>query len=111
MAKEVEKVETFLPPKDAGKKQVLVLTTDDEVRYIFEIFYPGDTAYFSHRYYHFRPSNEKRVPDNHRLPRAVVQELSQRGYEVKYREGMMKEALTNKRATAKLNNEQDTQTA
>lgn len=111
MPKSIEKVETFFPPDSAGQREILVVETDDGVRYIFEhevvrnkyTNTENPAVMFSHRYIPTEPAGDNHVGSNYRLPEKVDAWVRSEYGDYDYLDGMIPEAQQNHVARAKLN--------
>lgn len=110
MPKSIEEVERFKPPNDPDEREVVVIETDDGVRYIFERrkikteedVEPQPSIMFSHRYYPTEPAGENHVASNYRLPEKVDSWVRSEYGDYDYLDGLIPEARQNQVARAKL---------
>lgn len=111
MAKSIEKVEKFTPPEDADQREVIVVETDDGVRYVFERdiqrakpeVSDGPVVMFSHRFIPTEPAGDNHVESNYRLPEKVAAWVRSEYGEYDYLDEMIPEAQRNATSRAKLN--------
>lgn len=101
MRKEISEVETIMPANNQGRREIIVVETTDNVRYIFDNWFDQDGAVFSHRYYPNREPNEHYQPENYRLPKVVEDKIRKRVGSISMMDGMIKEARQNKQAVGK----------
>lgn len=106
MSKEVTKVEEFEPPKSQEEESVIVIETEDGVRYVFsyeEELVKHDKMRFSHRIYPEKTTEEYRNDGNYRLPESVEDYITEHYGSISYIDGMIDAAEKNHSRSVQLN--------
>lgn len=75
---------------------IIIIETDDDMRYIFRYHVLDTIMEFSHRYDPRKRKNFRRNPKNHRLPEKVRSKAEEFGT-VKMMDGMAQQAIDNKK--------------
>lgn len=99
MAKDIEETYAFTTSTESSDRLLLVIQTDDGVRYVFE---KHDGLRFSHRFLPDESVTESRDEGNYRLPRCVEEHINTEFGGFEYMDEMIPEAQMNQKAVADL---------
>lgn len=98
--KEIKRIEETNRGSVFDVYDTLIITTDDDVRYVFDKV--GHDVKFSHRYYPSEEGPEKWCKTNHQLPSCIIQYLHEEYDGYGKMEGMVKEAEKSKKGLERL---------
>lgn len=110
MSKEIKETHEYTPANNQPMRSIVVVETDDDVRYVFEHGVVRDKKSherevkirFSHRCYPHRPPEEYHQTGNHRLPASVEKYIEDEYGEIEFIDGTIPEVSDRQTAVARL---------